>query len=176
MTEATGFIVARSLRASSLFVLAFTLGTSAVTAQDRLGGHFGVVFPLVTHVDGHTTTISDDFQIGFPTGITVKTSGKVAFDLELVPSIQNNPLGVSLTVHPGILYALSSPWTAGLRMAFDVNAPSWGFTPLLNYGLPGAYHGLFVELVAPIRFQEARGAAVERRTSIGLGAHIGIGF
>jgi hypothetical protein len=40
---------------------------------DRLGGHFGAVFPLVTHANGETTTISDDFVIGFPMGITVKT-------------------------------------------------------------------------------------------------------
>jgi len=74
--------------------------------QDRLGGHFGVLFPLVTHVNGDTVGIGDDFKIGFPMGITVKTSDKYAFDLEFVPVLdprQNGPLNVSLTVHPGIL-------------------------------------------------------------------------
>jgi hypothetical protein len=147
----------------------------SASAQDRLGGHFGVVLPLVTHVGGDTVTISDDFQIGFPMGITVKNPDwkKIAFDLELVPGIQNEPLGVGLTVHPGILYSLKAPWTFGVRMAFDVNAPSWGFTPLLNYGLPNG-HGLFIEGVVPIRFQED--SLGDNRTAIGFGVHLGIGF
>ena len=43
-------------------------------AQNRLGGHFGMLFPLVDHVGGETTTIGDDFKIGFPMGVTVKAS------------------------------------------------------------------------------------------------------
>jgi len=61
------------------------LASSAASAQDRLGGHFGVVFPLVTHANGSTTDIGEDFKIGFPMGITVKTSDRYAFDLEVVP-------------------------------------------------------------------------------------------
>src|SRR5262252_5735916 len=127
----------------------------AVAAQDRLGGHFGAVFPLVNHVGGETTTISDDFVIGFPMGVTVKTSDKWAFDLELVPVIQNDPLHTSLTVHPGIIHGLSNGYAVGLRMAFDVEQPSWGFTPLLNKAFPvkGQPYSIFVEGVVPIRFQ-----------------------
>src|SRR5207249_1857931 len=77
-----------------------------------------------------------DFSVGFPMGITVKTSDQWAFDLELVPSIQNDPLSVGLTVHPGIIRALQNHYAAGLRMAFDVNQASWGFTPLLNKAFP----------------------------------------
>ena len=118
--------------------LAIVLGTMVLlsateaSAQNRLGGHFGAVFPLVTHANGDTTTISDDFVIGFPMGVTVRTSDKYAFDLELVPAIQNDPLHVGLTVHPGVVVALERGWGAGVRMAFDVNEPSWGFTPNLE--------------------------------------------
>jgi hypothetical protein len=101
-------------------------------AQDSLGGHFGFVLPLVTRAGGNTIALWDQFSIGFPSGITVKTSDKVAFDLELVPTIQRTPLFVGLTVHPGILYTLPNDFVAGLRMAFDVNQASWGFTPLLH--------------------------------------------
>ena len=147
-----------------------------VQAQDRLGGHFGAVFPLVTHADGETTTIGDDFKIGFPMGVTVKTSDRWAFDLELVPVIQNDPLLVSLTVHPGIIRALPGGYAVGLRMAFDVNEASWGFTPLLNRGfaVPGHSYKLFVEGVVPIRFQQT--SAGDNRTSIGFAVHTGIGF
>ncbi|HJZ77900.1 MAG TPA: hypothetical protein VKE51_39500 [Vicinamibacterales bacterium] len=151
----------------------------AASAQDRLGGHFGAVFPLVTHVGGETTTISDDFVIGFPMGITVKTSDKWAFDLEFVPVIQNDPLGVSLTVHPGIIRALTDGWATGVRMAFDVNKASWGFTPLVNksFPVPGHAYSWFIEGVVPIRFQtDPNDANGGNHGSIGLAAHIGIGF
>ena len=149
---------------------------SPASAQNRLGGHMGFVLPLVSRANGTTTTISDDFAIGFPVGITVRKSDKFAFDLELVPNIQNDPLNVTLTVHPGVVAGLGNGWGAGVRMAFDVNAPSWGFTPILNHGLTavGKDATLFGELVLPIRFQ-SRGPG-DTTTTIGLGIHLGIGF
>jgi len=145
-------------------------------AQDTVGGHFGVLFPLVTHGNGTTIDIADDFTIGFPVGITVRRSPAFAFDLELVPSIQNEPLDVNLTVHPGVLWTFGGGWTTGIRMAFEINQASWGFTPLVNYGLFAVGRGssVFAEAVVPIRFQQT--AAGENFTSIGLGIHIGVGF
>jgi hypothetical protein len=146
-------------------------------AQDRLGGHFGVVFPLVNHVDGDTVTIGDDFKVGFPMGITIKTSSEYAFDLEIVPVLdpqENRPINVPLTIHPGILRSLGNSWTAGLRMAFDIGGASWGFTPLLNKSLPMNGHAYFVELVLPIRFQDD--GVGDTHAGIGVGVHLGIGF
>ena len=142
-------------------------------ADDRLGGHFGVVFPLITNTDGNTTDITDHVSVGFPTGITVKRSDTFAFDLELVPAIDDSH--VSLTVHPGVIWGLHDHWAAGLRAAFDVNQDSYGFTPLINKGFPrGNGSAFFVEGVLPVRFQ--RNGAGDRVTSIGLGVHFGIGF
>ena len=83
---------------------------------------------------------------------------------------------LSLTVHPGIVHALSRGYAAGLRMAFDVNEPSWGFTPLLNRGFPirGRACTPFIEGVVPIRFQQDSSGV--NRTSIGLAVHVGVGF
>ena len=147
-----------------------------VSAQDRLGGHFGAVFPLVTRASGETTTIGDDFKVGFPMGITVKMNDRWAFDLELVPVIQNDPLFVSLTVHPGIIRSLPNAFGAGVRMAFDVNEPSWGFTPLVNHAFPahGHAYAYFIEGVVPIRFQQD--AQTVNRTTVGFAAHVGVGF
>ncbi|HEY3088001.1 MAG TPA: hypothetical protein VGJ59_08065, partial [Jatrophihabitantaceae bacterium] len=92
--------------AVALFLTVFALAVpSSSLAEDRLGGHFGVVFPLVTHVGGETTTIGDQFKLGFPMGITVKTAEKWAFDLELVPVVTSDRF-VSLTVHPGVIHSL----------------------------------------------------------------------
>ena len=167
-------------RGMSLMVLGGTLllglSSTDASAQNRLGGHFGAVFPLVTHANGVTTTISDDFVIGFPMGITVRKSDRVAFDLELVPAIQNDPLHVDLTVHPGVVVGVNGGWGAGVRMAFDVGRPSWGFTPILNHGLLKVGDGatLFGEFVLPIRFQSA--GPNNTFTSVGFGIHVGVGF
>src|SRR5436190_13080108 len=117
----------RLLRVVILATLIGVVIPGAAAADDMLGAHFGVLFPLVTRSGGDTTSIGDQFKIGFPTGITVKTSEKVAFDLEFVPVIQRTPFFVSLTVHPGLIYALPNNFAAGIRMAFDVNDNAWGF-------------------------------------------------
>jgi hypothetical protein len=149
---------------------------SPASAEDGLGGHFGIVLPLVTRSDGVTTTIGDDFKIGFPMGITVKKTDKVAFDLELVPVIHNSPRLVSLTVHPGVIFSVAPSLAAGVRMAFDVREGSWGFTPLLGKSFPvnGGACAFFAELDVPIRFQEdAAGRSV---TAVTVAAHFGVGF
>src|SRR5262245_55128297 len=78
------------------------LAAPLASAQNKIGGHFGTVFPLVTHVNGETTNIGDDFSIGFPMGITVHTTDATAFDLEIVPGLdpkKDEPIGVPLTIH-----------------------------------------------------------------------------
>lgn len=162
-------------RTAAMAALAATLLTGSAAAQDRVGGHFGVVIPLTTRADGTTTTIGDDFVIGFPTAITIRTSPRWAFDFELVPTIQNEPLHVDLTVHPGVIASIGGGFGAGLRMAFEVNRPAWGFTPLVQRVFPlGAGTSLFGELEVPIRFQiDPLG---EGFTSVGVGIHAGIGF
>lgn len=164
-----------SVRTSVLILVLTAAMPAAAAAQDRVGGHFGFVIPLVTRANDTTTTVSDDFVIGFPTGITLNTSDRLAFDLELVPVIQNEPLHVDLTVHPGVIFRLADRFSAGLRMAFEVNRASWGFTPLVNRSFAVTDNtAIFGELVVPIRFQID--PAGSQFTSIGLGVHAGIGF
>ena len=165
----------RSIALVLVVSAASLLTTTAANAQDRIGGHFGLLLPLVTRGQSSTTTIADDVVFGFPTGITIRTSDKIAFDLELVPLIQNEPLEVFLTIHPGVIVSIANRTAAGVRMAFDVGATSWGFTPLINRQLTRAgATSVFVEAVVPIRFQQDfRGGAF---VSVGLGIHGGIGF
>jgi hypothetical protein len=151
------------------------LAAGSAAAQERVGGHFGAVIPLVTRANGTTTSIADDFVIGFPTGITIRTTPRWAFDLEVVPAIQNEPLHIDLTIHPGVIASIAGGFSAGVRMAFDVNRPSWGFTPLVNRAVTlGGTTSVFGEVVVPIRFQID--PAGDGFTSIGLGVHAGIAF
>ena len=168
---------ARAVKYLVLGVIGLWLGTPAANAQNRLGGHFGAVFPLVTHANDETVDIGDDFKVGFPMGITIRKSDTFAFDLELVPTLDfddDGPVQVPLTIHPGILQSLGGPWTGGLRMAFDIDGASWGFTPLVNLGFSAGEQPYFIEFVFPIRFQDDD--VGDTNSSYTFGVHLGVGF
>jgi hypothetical protein len=178
-----------------LAVLATTMAGSGPLAQAQensapqaqaqkgptLGGHIGFVLPLVTDSSGNVTNLADAPAVGFPVGITVKGSGPLAFDLEFVPQI--NTTGTrqtTLTVHPGLIYGLGHGWAAGGRLAFDVNDPSWGFTPLLNKSFPikhrngGLLKAYFVEADLPVRFSRPVGAPATNAVTFAM--HFGVAF
>jgi hypothetical protein len=164
-----------AVRSACLLLASLLILPAIGRADDRVGGHFGFVLPLVTRAGGQSTTLSDEFKIGFPTGITVKTASRFAFDLELVPLIHSGSKNVDLTVHPGVLYDLGHRWTGGLRAAFDVNQKSWGFTPLINLGFPQANGTtLFAELDLPVRFQQT--ALDQGQTAVTAAVHLGWAF
>jgi len=51
----------------------FTM-TGAQEPPPRVGRHVGIAFPIVTRSDRRTTTISEDFIVGFPIGIVIRNS------------------------------------------------------------------------------------------------------
>ncbi|MCU1223656.1 MAG: hypothetical protein JWQ42_1749 [Edaphobacter sp.] len=179
-----------------LAVLTTTLAGRASLAQEQaqvsaqaqtqakkgptLGGHIGFVLPLVTRSGGQTTNLADQFSVGFPVGITVKGSGRTAFDLEFVPQINTTGTRVTtLTVHPGLIYSLGHGWGAGGRLAFDVNSPSWGFTPLVNHSWPikhnnSLFKAYFVEADLPVRFNRPVGAPATNPVTFAM--HFGVAF
>jgi hypothetical protein len=148
-------------------------------AQDTIGGHVGFVLPLVTHAGGDTTTIADNFAIGFPMGITFKGKGRMSLDMEFVPSIQNDPREVSLLVHPGLIWSVGRGYSVGMRAAFDVNSSQFGFTPLVNKSWPigdqsGFFKSYFAEAVLPVRFN--RPPIGPDTNPVTFGVHFGLGF
>ena len=169
-------------RKCSLTMVAGMLSIVSVIPQAQaqtVGGHIGFVLPLVTHAGGETTNLADNFSIGFPFGITVKGKGRGAFDMEFVPSIQDSPRKVSLTVHPGGVWSVGHGFAVGMRLAFDVNSSQFGFTPLLNKSWPirsenGFFKAYFVEAVLPVRFNRPAGGPATDPVTFGM--HFGLGF
>jgi len=159
-------------------------GSSAPQAQAKkgptLGGHIGFVLPLVTHSGGQTTSLADQPAVGFPVGITVKGSGRTAFDLEFVP--QYNATGqrlTTLTIHPGLIYSLGHGYAVGLRAAFVVDNPTVGFTPLVNKSWPikhnnSLFKAYFVEADLPVRFTRPVGAPATNAVTFAM--HFGVAF
>ncbi len=147
-------------------------------AQNTLGGHFGVVQPLVTFQDGETIDGFDPHAIGFPMGITVRKSEKFAFDLEFVPFIASgeNADGESvsavadLLVHPGLLWGIGNKLTFGNRLAYETQSGRYGITPLLNKGFLIGKTNFFAEFVLPLRVGN------DQELSLTAALHFGVGF
>ena len=162
-------------------VLAFValVAVPMAQAQDNIGGHIGFMLPLVTHAGGNTTTIADNFAIGFPMGVTFKGKGRMALDLEFVPSVQDDPRQVSLLVHPGLIWGVGHGVGVGIRAAFDINSSQFGFTPLINKSWKFAnqdqfFKAYFVEAVLPVRFNRPTGGPDTNPVTFGI--HFGLGF
>jgi hypothetical protein len=145
-----------------------------------LGGHIGFVLPLVTHSGGQTTSLGDQPAVGFPIGITIKGSGRTAFDFEFIP--QYNATGqrlTTLTLHPGLIYSLGHGYAVGLRAAFVVDNPTVGFTPLVNKSWPikhnnSLFKAYFVEADLPVRFSRPVGAPATNAVTFAM--HFGVAF
>lgn len=159
----------------------------AAEAQIAVGGHVGLVIPWMTFSGGKTTSQFDEYNIGFPLGVTFRGQGHFAVDLEMIPFI-NQPRTNNLVVDPGVLYTVNpgspTPVTLGLRAAFTVNSPQVGFIPLVHVDNPfgpaafiqqsGLFQGYFVEIDLPVQFSRpSNGPATN---SVAFATHFGLGF
>src|SRR5258708_13971071 len=164
---------------AAVVVLSMVAWATRAEAQVRVGGHIGFVLPLVTRVGGQTTNLADNFSMALAVGIAVKGSGRMAFDMELVPSVQNSPGVVALQVHPGLVWGVGHGFAVGGRAAFDVNSSQLGFTPLVNKSWPIKSEGSFFkayfrDAVLPVRFNRPLGGPDTNPVTFGL--HFGVGF
>ncbi len=164
-----------------LALVAFAGIVPSATAQITVGGHIGMVIPWVTHGGGQTTTQFDEYNIGFPIGVTFKGQGHFAVDLETIPFVTQNKFShsVNFVVDPGILYSLEHGVTLGLRAAFSVNSNQVGFIPLINKSWKFKnqnqfFKAYFVEADFPIQFNRPPGAPATN--SITFATHFGLGF
>jgi hypothetical protein len=169
-----------------LSALAITLAGKVSLAQTSIdnltiGGHIGFVLPLVTRSGSQwINDTADQFSIGFPVGITIKGSGRMAFDFELDPFINTAPpRQTTVTIHPGLVWSLGHGWGAGARLAFDVSSSDWGFTPLVNHSWPirgehNFFKTYFVEGDFPVRFNRPINGPATDPVSFAL--HVGVGF
>jgi hypothetical protein len=146
-----------------------------------LGGHIGFAIPLVTESRGNwTNDAANQFAITFPVGITVKGSGHLAFDLELDPTINTTGTrATTLAVAPGLIYGLGRGWALGTRLAFNVNASSWGIVPLINHSWPikregSFFKAYFIEGDFPVVFNRTVGQPASDPFTFQM--HFGVGF
>jgi hypothetical protein len=151
----------------------------AANAQITVGGHIGLVVPWVTHSNGTNTTQFDNYNVGFPIGVTFKGQGHFALDLEMIPFVDQKPHETTLVVDPGLLYSLDHGVTLGLRTAFSVNSAQVGFIPLVNKSWKfknerGFFKAYFVEADLPVQFSRPTGGPASN--AVTFATHFGLGF
>lgn len=153
--------------------VALGLASTTTSAGDHFGGHVGAVMPLLSHSGGVTTIGHSTPSV--PLGLTLKTGGQWAFDMEIVSVAGKAGADRSLLLHPGAIRANSRSMAVGFRAALMTNGEAWGFTPLVNRSLVrvGPVQ-TFAEGVMPVRFQKI--AHEPRQASVGFGIHVGVGF
>lgn len=142
----------------------------------RFGGHAGIVIPIVTRGNDTTTTIAEDFIIGFPVALVVKTDSPVAFDFEFVPTI-NTPSNQDFRflIHPGVVYAFNKNYLVGVRGAYEVGTGNYGFTPIAQRSFKLTKKTrYFVEADFPVRWERRPNRT--RFASIQFAIHSGISF
>ena len=142
----------------------------------RFGGHVGIVIPIVTRGNGATTTIADNFIIGFPFALVVRTNSPAALDFEFVPVI-NTPSNQDFRflVHPGVTYTFKKKNTVGLRAAYEFGTGNYGFTPLVarSFKLTKKTN-YFIEADFPVRWERRPNRT--RFASVQFAVHSGISF
>ncbi len=152
------------------------LEKQAEAKPPHFGGHVGIVIPIVTRGNDTTTTIAENFIIGFPFALTVRTNSPAAFDFEFVPII-NTPSNQDFRflVHPGIVCSFKKKYAAGVRAAYEFGTGSYGFTPIVNrsFKLKGKTN-YFIEADFPVRWERRPNGA--RFTSVQFAVHSGISF
>ncbi len=144
--------------------------------KPRFGGHVGVVVPIVTRGDGNTVTLAEDFIIGFPFGLTVRTNGPIAFDFEFIPTL-NTPTNQNFRflVHPGIVYTFKKDYLVGLRGAYEEGTGNYGFTPIVSRSFKLTEKiNYFIEADLPVRWESRPDGS--GFTSVQFALHTGITF
>ncbi len=144
--------------------------------KPRFGGHVGVVVPIVTRGDGDTVTLAEDFIIGFPFGLTVRTNGPIAFDFEFIPTL-NTPTNQNFRflVQPGIVYTFKKDYLVGLRGAYEEGTGNYGFTPIVSRSFKLTEKiNYFIEADLPVRWESRLDGS--GFTSVQFALHTGITF
>ncbi|MGX7668443.1 hypothetical protein [Flavobacterium pedocola] len=140
----------------------------------QIKGYFSAVHPIVTIDKQHTKfNFTEDYVVGFPTGINIIKNEYFGYSFEVVPFIkaENGKDKVSnVLFHPGLLFRYKHGFTFITRLAFET-AGRYGFTVVFNKVVVKSKNvNYFIATPIPIRFGN------EKPVSIGAGLQFGATF
>ena len=140
----------------------------------KVASYFSVVHPIVT-LSSNLPAYNFDhsYTVGFPMGINLIKSDKLAYSIEIVPSI-NSSKGVTkasnLSIQPGLIFRYPKGFNFLTRLAFETSG---------RYGTVFVFNKVFyktkmnsywVSVPIPARFGNNVPA------SVGIGLQFGVSF
>ena len=167
-------------RAHKIILCALCFFSHQLFSQDsapvypKLAGYFSVVNPIATFSkDGTITNFSSSYTVGFPTGINILKSDKLAFSFEVTPFIKaenGSSKMANLLFHPGIVFRRKNRFSITERLAFETSGRYGTTTVFTKVVKRYQSSNLFLAIPIPLRFGNGQS------TSIGVSFQIGLTF
>jgi hypothetical protein len=161
-------------------LIVFCLLSNLIDAQStneypKVAAYFSVSHPLVTlsATNFPAYNFDNSYTVGFPMGINIIKSDKLAYSIEIVPTI-NSSKGVTkttnLAIQPGLIFRYPHGFNVLTRLAFET-AGRYGTNLVFNKVLyKTKMNSYWVSVPIPARFGNNAPA------SIGLGLQFGVTF
>ena len=157
------------------FLLVFIAKAQNTNEYPKVAAYFSVNHPLVTFSANSFPVYDFDhsYTVGFPMGINIIKSDKLAYSIEIVPTI-NSSKGVTkttnLAIQPGLIFRYPHGFNVLTRLAFET-AGRYGTNLVFNKVLyKTKMNSYWVSVPIPARFGNNSPA------SIGLGLQFGVTF
>lgn len=161
----------------AFFFICFSNSFSAISQSTfipKITGHFGVVHPLITAIDGKTLYNFDgSYTVSFVGAINIWKTEKWGFSLESYPTLKvenGTHKIVNFTFHPGILYRINSTTTLAGRTAFEVSG-RYGITPVFTKVIKkNQQSNYYIAIPMPIRL------GADKPLSATIAIQLGVSF
>ena len=163
----------------TLILIAFFIFNGQVKAQNsneypKVAAYFSINHPLVT-ISSNLPAYNFDhsYTVGFPIGINIIKSDKLAYSIEIVPTL-NSTKGVTktsnLSIQPGLIFRYPKGFNVLTRLAFETGG-RYGTNLVFNKVLyKTKMNSYWVSVPIPARFGNSSPA------SVGIGLQFGVTF
>ncbi len=157
------------------FILIGFIANSQNTSEyPKVAAYFSVSHPIVT-LSSNLPAYNFDhsYTVGFPIGINIIKSAKLAYSIEIVPTL-NSSKGVTktsnLSIQPGLIFRYPNGFNFLTRMAFETGG-RYGTNLVFNKVLyKTKMNSYWVSVPIPTRFGNNAPA------SVGIGLQFGVTF
>ena len=159
-----------------IWVFVYSIDTQAQNSNEypKVAAYFSINHPLLT-ISSNLPAYNFDhsYTVGFPIGINIIKSDKLAYSIEIVPTL-NSTKGVTktsnLSIQPGLIFRYPKGFNVLTRLAFETGG-RYGTNLVFNKVLyKTKMNSYWVSVPIPARFGNSSPA------SVGIGLQFGITF
>ena len=123
--------------------------------------------------DETVTNFSPAYTVGFPSGVNILKSDKIAFSFEITPFIKTengSSMMSNILLHPGVVFRFKNGFSIIERAAFETNGRFGETTVFTKVVKRYKLSNLFLAMPLPGRLGN------DKPISIGVGIQVGLSF